>query len=46
MTEESDEEDIILEEFQKGYVHCDIPLRTAKVKVSKKRQNDPQNNAN
>ncbi len=46
MAEEADEEDIILEEFQKGYVHCDVPLRTAKVKVSKRRQNAAQTNPN
>ncbi|MFC1697323.1 nucleotide exchange factor GrpE [Nanoarchaeota archaeon] len=36
LTEESDEDNIILEELQKGYMLNDIIIRPAKVKVSKK----------
>lgn len=48
MVEESGEEDLVLEEFQKGYLHHDDVLRPAKVKVSKKRkevENAEQTNA-
>jgi len=38
--EEHDEEDIILEELQKGYIMDDIVIRHAKVKVGRKAKNE------
>ncbi|MEM3127254.1 MAG: nucleotide exchange factor GrpE, partial [Candidatus Woesearchaeota archaeon] len=38
IAEEAEEDDIVLDEFQKGYLHYDEVLRPAKVKVSKKKK--------
>jgi len=44
MYDEREEDNIVLEEIQKGYMIDDAILRHTKVKVSKKRDNENQNN--
>ena len=43
MQQESDKDDIILEEFQKGYMLNDIVIRHSKVKIGKKKLDIPTN---
>ena len=40
MTEEGEEDDVVMDELQSGYVMNDLVLRPAKVKISKKKKND------
>ena len=46
MTEEGEEDDIVLEELQSGYIMNDMVIRPAKVKISKKKQQDKNNSKN
>ena len=45
MTEEGNEDDIVLDELQSGYVMNDDVLRPAKVKISKKKNDNKKNSS-
>ena len=45
LTQESDKEDLVLEELQKGYMLCDKVIRHSKVKIAKKRGLNANNKA-
>jgi molecular chaperone GrpE len=45
MTEEGEEDDIVLDEMQSGYVMNDLVVRPAKVKISKKKNDNKKNSS-